>query len=685
MSCKGYLLCLFNFFLLALSSTVPAQLRAGSTAQGSAVMAYVHPSDTTTARKLIDKAYDYFKSEQYQYSIQCLHQAEALTKPLHVTPMCITICRRMFAAYQELGKLDSALIYANMLLKDAQKIRDLEAEMDAWNYKAILYNTNLELDSALNAYKNAYERAVELKNKKAQAVYSSNMGIIFGQQRQYSKAYEYFRKAYWIGREIQDTKLITLGAMNLGRGFTEEEKFDSAAYYLDQAQKTALSIYDSEPGLYHGVINFQALLNFYRGNFEKAEIQYKDLLAIYSENQQNIYLAEVYSRLAEISLARKNYEQAVKFGLLNLDLLYGQPAQEIREQALLVLTQAYGHLHDYEKAFDYGEKYRQLRDSSYGEKVTRMVAEVESKYQLEKKNAENMDLSLEARQQKSLARRHINLALITSLITVIILGILFFFYLEYRHKKQLNRQLEATVKDRTAELEASNQQLKKTVEELRTFGHITSHDLKEPLRNISGFSSLLERKLGDQLDTEGREFLAYIKQNTHQMRDLIQDILIYSTIEEQPFEKEPVELSEVIQKVKDNLNTLIEKKNGLIHFENLPTITSNDIQLFTTFKNLIENGLKYNRAERPEVHIKYEKENDQHYIFVRDNGIGIPHQYQEQIFQLFKRLHSRSEYMGTGMGLAISRKIITRLGGELRLESREGQGSLFTIVLPAEG
>lgn len=136
--------------------------------------------------------------------------------------------------------------------------------------------------------------------------------------------------------------------------------------------------------------------------------------------------------------------------------------------------------------------------------------------------------------------------------------------MKYRHKKQLNRQLEATVKDRTAALQASNQQLKKKVEELRTFGHITSHDLKEPLRNISGFSSLLERKLAAELDGEGREFLAYIKQNTHQMHELIQDILTYATIEDQPFEKKPVELMEVMASVKDQLNALIEEKNGLI-------------------------------------------------------------------------------------------------------------------------
>lgn len=137
-----------------------------------------------------------------------------------------------------------------------------------------------------------------------------------------------------------------------------------------------------------------------RGNYEKALLQYKDLVEIYSENQQNIYLAEAYGRLAQISLARQNYKEAIKFGLLNLNLLHGLPAQEIREKALLVLTQAYGHLNNYEEAFKYGEKYRQLRDSSYGEDVTRMVAEVEGKYQLEKKNAENIELSLEAQRQK---------------------------------------------------------------------------------------------------------------------------------------------------------------------------------------------------------------------------------------------------------------------------------------------
>lgn len=683
MLCRDHLLCslklIWAFFLL-----LPLDLAANVYGQGSAMMASVHISDTTEARQLIEKARDYFSTEQYQSSVQCLHQAEALTKSLHITPMCIMICRHMFAAYRELGKLDSALIYANMLLADAHKLKDRSAEMDAWNFRAILYSSNLELDSALNAYNNAYELAVQLQDKRSQAIHSSNMGIVFGQQRQYEKAQEYFHKAYRIGQEIQDTVLLTLGAMNIGRGFTEAEVFDSAAHYLNLAQITAASFYDSDPSMFNGVINFQALLNFYRGNYEQAEIQYEKLVDIYTENQQTVYLAETYGRLAEISLARKHYQEAIQYGLINLDLLHGLPAQETREKALLVLTQAYGYLQEFDNAFKYGEQYRQLRDSSYGEEVTRMVAEMESKYELEKKNAENIELSLEAQRQKSLARMRANIALIASLITVIILGILYFFNLKYRHKKQLNRQLEATVRDRTAKLEASNLQLKKTVEELRTFGHITSHDLKEPLRNISGFSSLLERKLGPGLDKESGEFLNYIKQNTQQMHELIQDILVYSTMEDQPASLQPVNIQQVTNKVRDSLSTLLEEKKGVVSSSGLPVIRSDEARFFTILKNLVENGLKYNHSEQPEVNITYEHKGAYHCFYVRDNGIGIAEAYHDQIFHLFKRLHNRSEFTGTGMGLAISKKLVNRLGGELSVCSSADCGSLFTIKLPVQ-
>lgn len=669
------------FFVCLLTLAGPDTLFA-RTQQGVGNHNVPHHSDTTEARQLIEKAQSYFKQEQYQASVECLHRAETLTKPLHITRMCIMICRNMFAAYQELGKLDSALIYADMLLGDARKIRDPEAEMDAWNFKAILYNANLELDSAMNSYKKAHQLAITLNDKVAQAIYSSNMGIIFGQQRQYEKAYTYFREAYMIGREIGDSSMIALGAMNIGRGLAEEEKFDSAKFYLVKAERAAYAVREEDPGLYNGVLSFQALLNLHQGNYERAETQYQQLAEIYSQNDQSIYLAEVYGYLAEINYAQKNYLNAINYGLLDLNLIKDIPAQEIREKALLVLTKAYGELRNYKEAFYYGEQYRQIRDSSYGAEVTRLVAEVESKYELDQKNSENYQLSMEAQQQKSLARQRTIIALVTSLITLLILGILFFFNLEYRHKKQLNRQLEATVKDRTAELESTNIQLKKSIEELRTFGHITSHDLKEPLRNISGFSSLLERRLDYKLDDDSREFLHYIKQNTHQMHELIEDILAYSTLDDQPFINQPVDLQEMVNKAKDNLSTLIQERNGSVQYDSMPVITNNEAQVFMVLKNLIENGLKYNRSEQPEVYLRYDRIDDKHHLYVSDNGIGIPAEYQDQIFQLFKRLHNRSEFSGTGMGLAISKKIAQRLGGELIVRSNGKKGSTFIVVLP---
>lgn len=670
------LLCSIGLLALMLVSDLRAQYTA------DLVQPAPSASDTIKARKLIEQAQEYYAIEAYQKSVECLHQAELLTKPLRISRMSVVIDRNMFAAYLELGKLDSAAIYADLLLEEARKIKNAEAEMDAWNSKAMLYSSNLFLDSALHAYQRACDLAMTLNNQNALATFSSNMGIIFGQQRQYEKAIDYFRRAYDIGREINDSILITLGSLNIGRGYTEGATFDSAAYYLNIAEETARRMIANEPSMYNSVLNFKALLHLHQGNYEQAEVQFQELVEIYSNNQQHTYLAEVYGRLAQIALKTEDYRQAVQYGRMNLDLVKDLPAEEAREKALLVLTQAYGRLQDYEEAYKFGEQYRQLRDSSYGEEVTRLVAEMESKYELEKKNAENYELSLEAQRQTLLARRRTNIALVAGLITLLILAVLFYFNQEYRHKKQLNLQLEATVRERTTELETTNEELKKYIEELRTFGYITSHDLKEPLRNISGFSSLLEKRFGQMLDTESREFLDYIKRNTRQMHEMIEDIMIYSTVSDQPTVRKVVDINRVAAKVEGHLKILITACDGNLRYQDLPVITSNESQLFMVLKNLIENGFRYNRSASPEVNLRYERAGALHHFYIEDNGIGIPEEYQDQIFLPFKRLHNRSEFSGTGMGLSIGKKIAVRMGGDLQVQRSTKSGSVFVFTLP---
>lgn len=665
------------FLLLVLCSWSAPISREFSDAQQA-----VELSDTARLRVLLEEGRHLSHQEHWRESLLPLHEAYDLAQRLHHTDMHLEVSNCLYNSYYELGALDTAAIYADQLLTLARQIKDVKWEMSAWNKKAILYSTNLAQESAYEAYQKAYALAILLNDTKSQVAFSSNMGIIFGQQRQYDKARAYFRKALDIGRLTSDSSLITLGAMNISRAFTEEQQFDSAGLYIGLAHEASLAIMNDDPAHYYGVIDFQGLLALKKGELELAEIRYKRLEHIYSKNQQVVNLAEVHSRLAEVSMARKNYQQAIDLAKSCLDLLQGVPAEEVRESALLILNQAYSKLGDFEDAFEYGERYRRLRDSSYNQEVTRLTAEMASQFELSQKERENDELAEEARHQKEVARQRTIIALTSGIAVLVIFSLLLFFFQKNRHRRQMNKKLEATVEDRTAQLQSTNLKLQKYNEELRTFGHITSHDLKEPLRNISGFARLLEKRLGANLDEENREFLSYIKQNTAQMHELIEDILVYSTLDDRPIKFREVDLMTVMTKVKNSLCTLIEEQHGQIIYKELPTILSNDGQLFMILKNLVENGLKYNESAVPRVEITYSAGGRCHQIFVRDNGIGITQEYHEQIFQSLKRLHNRKEYSGTGMGLAISRKIAIRLGGDVQVRNSGENGSLFLLTLP---
>lgn len=251
--------------------------------------------------------------------------------------------------------------------------------------------------------------------------------------------------------------------------------------------------------------------------------------------------------------------------------------------------------------------------------------------------------------------------------------------------KEAHDNLELKVQERTTELNALIEELKRSNKELQQFAYVTSHDLQEPLRTIASFTQLLERRYKNKLDSDADEFIDYIVEASIRMKQMIQDLLEYSRIGTQGKGFQPVDIEELLKHALANLNNLIEKNHAEITHDNLPTVLADKGQLLKLFQNLINNAIKFKKENKnPKIHISTFKdvEKDEYVFKVTDNGIGMESQYAERIFTIFQRLHTRDEYDGTGIGLAISKRVVEHHEGHIWVESKFGKGSTFYFTIP---
>jgi PAS domain S-box-containing protein len=246
---------------------------------------------------------------------------------------------------------------------------------------------------------------------------------------------------------------------------------------------------------------------------------------------------------------------------------------------------------------------------------------------------------------------------------------------------------ENKLKESQKELKKMIEELKRSNQELQQFAYVTSHDLQEPLRTISSFTQLLERRYKGQMDSNADEFIEYIVDATSRMQNLIKDLLEYSRVTTRGKEFEPVNTDEILQKTISNLRAAIAESDAQISYEELPRVMVDERQIGQLFQNLISNAIKFKKRDiRPEIHISATKDEDNNqYVFsVSDNGIGIEKEYFDRIFTIFQRLHTREEYSGTGIGLSIAKKIVDRHGGKIWVESEPGVGSKFYLTIKSD-
>lgn len=321
--------------------------------------------------------------------------------------------------------------------------------------------------------------------------------------------------------------------------------------------------------------------------------------------------------------------------------------------------------------------------------VRRLAAEINSE--------EERLLSIRTEESRQSAQNAVLTFVAANALVLGLLGLVYYLFIrdlaERKRAAELLQQahdkLEERVKERTLELADLNTELERSNRELQDFAYVASHDLQEPLRKIQAFSDRLKTKHAASLPEEAGDYIERMKQAAARMHTLINDLLTFSrvTTKAQPFE--PTDLNEIVNDVVGDLEISLQESGGRVEFGELPTLDADPVQMRQLFQNLIGNALKFHKpGQAPAVEISFSRSSqgknvrELGIVRVKDNGIGFDEKYLDRIFTPFQRLHGRNSYAGTGIGLAVCRKIVERHGGSITAESRPEAGATFIVTLP---
>lgn len=453
-------------------------------------------------------------------------------------------------------------------------------------------------------------------------------------------------------------------------------KPDSAQLFIDQS----IQLFEKEED-YAGIamaLHEKAAYQHYLENFEEAEkllFQANELIKKY---EVNYLLQSSYGEFAIHYNLVKDYPKAINYGKLAIaEIKTRSNYYDEVGKYYQILYESYAQVEDFENAYLILKEYHEFNDTLKNEAMLNKMEMMEAQFRIENEKSKNNLLEAE----KSIAlktaqnRTYIAIAALLALFLVGTWGVR--LYRSYQVKEEDNQKLESMVAERTAQLTRANK-------ELRTLNYIASHDIKEPIRNIGTYADVIQRQLPVDLQKEFQKYFDTIRLSTSQLQSLIEDFVKYVKLsKDQNFEKVEVDLNLLLDKVSSILGLKIEENKGkIICLKPLPKVYANDSLLYTVFKNLVENGLKFNQSTSPSVEITYQVQENFVQISFTDNGIGIREDHQVQIFDLFKRLHSRQEYKGSGIGLAIVKLVMEKLGGDISLKNSSGGGSRFIITIP---
>mgnify|MGYP000367840860 CR=1 FL=1 len=507
-----------------------------------------------------------------------------------------------------------------------------------------------------------------------------NVAFLYQKLGDEAKAIEFFNKGGEVARNSDHHMIVYIADLTDASNYRRNGQYQAAIESLNKAFTLCTNNYSR--GV---VLNDMATIYQEQKDWTKALNYFQQAITIIEKSGNRDHLEEAQLSLAELLYQKEDYAKSLQIlEAIRAERSTGNNFSFQDKRLYELLANNYEKLGDHEAEAGAFRQLVILQDSIYDGDKLNLLAAMEAKYETQEQERENALLRAQQEQNQLVLQQRKKVTFYMILLTILVSLVALLLLRAYQGKRKFNQILQQQVAQQTRALQATNDHLKASNIELERFAYIASHDLKEPLRNIASFAGLIERKIDDPKERpQVMEYLDFIKRNARQMNHLIRDVLEYSRVESgRKDEARETTLRELIGQVQQSILTDLQEKNvkinlpsGSVRFFAIPS------QLFLVFKNLISNGIKYNTKPEKVIEVTYQDLDTHHQFCVRDNGIGIDPQYQDQIFEMFKRLHSRQEYQGTGLGLAICKKIVKNAGGDIWYESsEEGSQFYFTIA-----
>lgn len=637
--------------------------------------------DTSMVKALEQLSWEYHRTHP-EKTIYFSKRGLEIAKKLKYNLGIIKAKNILAVGYSIHGQQELAILNFKEAIELAESSNDFIHICRTYNNLGRTYMKIEDFDNAVHYYQKGAKCSNQFGLRQQTSDNLLNMATALQEQGIWDTSLKYAEEALSLAKVLKNDNLICDAHKIIGINYLNQINYDDAIKHLKIAlrhaeanrDKVGISSIFNQLGKVYSKKNLsqKALVAHRNAYTTSIEINYQEQTVFALESLANIYFNQrQYSKSIEKSM--EGIQIAKNLGSLKtVTILYE------------LLAKNYAAQQDFPNAYIYHTKLKEISDSLSVLEKNQKLNELKVQFQVEHKEAENKLLKAQqSKDQLTIQKATLaSTAIVIALIAVCLIA--FLLYKGYKTKQIQSSKLVVEVNRRTQELEKTNADLKKSNKEMERFNHIASHDLKEPLRNIISFTRLLEMRLKNQDDTVAHEYLSFVVTNAKQMNTLIEDVLEFSKVSDKKIEIETVDLSKIFQQVLTTLQPLMEEKTVHILCESLPIIQSNGAQIYIMMRNIIENGIIYNNHPTPIIELDYQAKDNHHLISITDNGIGIDEDYHLQIFDMFKRLQSRQEAKGSGLGLSVCKKIVQRLGGDITLKSIPEKGSTFTIKIPIQ-